>query len=428
MTPAVSDEDILKAVAAYRACPDNFSKAARDAGLDRMTLKRHLKTASERGEFLDHKPAMPGFRISQVTVGPNGKSIQQKREHGEAFAVPEGHIVKGVSALVDEEGREVVKWIKTTVDATGQAELAEAIKSEFSQYEGYAKLIPQPEDTYADLCNYYPIVDPHIGMLAYGKETGESNDLRIGVDRVQGTLQRLIGWSPPAETAVIVNTGDFFHADNQRNVTEASGHQLDVDGRDQKVKWAGVNMLRTTIDFALQRHKKVVVKNLKGNHDGNSAMWLNIALGMFYSNEPRVEIDAADANNDHFFHLFGVNYTGATHGHTMKPDRMYVMMAEDNPEYWNASLYRWCIFGHIHHETKKQIGSLICESFSQPVPRDSFAHSNGYRSGSAMQSITLHKQDGEQTRQIQKFPPSRGKLVAANDNQPHWNEVGRRVA
>lgn len=415
-----SDDDIAKAVAAYNACPDNKSEAARNAGLDRMTFKRYLKRASEKGLFIDHDPAMPGFGITKVTTDPNGgKHITQKREHGDVFEMPPTHFLGKMTVQRDAEGRVVQDWIRAMPDVQSTVALSQAIKEEFGQYRGYAQLVPPPKETYADLCNYYPIVDPHIGMLAYGKETGESNDLRIGVDRVQGTLQRLIGWSPPAETAVIINTGDFFHADNQRNVTEASGHQLDVDGRDQKVKWAGVNMLRTTIDFALQRHKKVIVKNLKGNHDSNSAMWLNIALGLFYSNEPRVEIDPAEANNDHFFHLFGVNYTGATHGHTMKPDRMYVMMAEDNPEYWNASLYRWCIFGHIHHETKKQIGSLICESFSQPVPRDSFAHSSGYRSGSAMQSITLHRFDGETGRQKQNFPPTRGKsAAAANDNRP----------
>lgn len=362
--------------------------------------------------LLDTPAAMAGFEIAKVTETPNGgKFIQQKREHGEVYDIPAGHLVKGESALVDEDGRIIQKWIKTGEDKAQTPDLVAAIHQEFDQYKGFAKLVPPPKETCADLCNYYPIVDPHIGMLAYGRETGESNDLNIGVERVESTLQRLIGWSPPAETAVIINTGDFFHADNQRNVTEASGHQLDVDGRNQKVKWFGVNMLRKTIDFALQRHQRVIVKNLKGNHDGDSAMWLNIALGMFYSNEPRVVIDPADGNNDHFFHLFGVNYIGATHGHTMKPDRMYVMMAEDNPEYWNASLYRWCIFGHIHQETKKQIGSLICESFSQPVPRDSFAHSHGYRSGSAMQSITLHREGGERGRNRQNFPPTRGKSI-----------------
>lgn len=426
--PPCTDEELQATVDAFKESGNNQSLTAKAMGLARSTVQGRLKTAARKGMLLDHPPAMPGFEITKVTTAPNGgKTITQRQDRGEEvpFELPKTHSLGKVTYQVGPSGTVERHWPRAMPDAQSTAALAEAIKSEFSQYEGYAKLIPPPKETYSDLCNYYPIVDPHIGMLAYGKETGQSNDLSIGVDRVQGTLQRLIGWSPPAETAVIINTGDFFHADNQRNVTEASGHQLDVDGRDQKVKWAGVNMLRTTIDLALQRHKKVIVKNLKGNHDMNSAMWLNIALGMFYSNEPRVEIDPAEANNDHFFHLFGVNYTGATHGHTMKPDRMYVMMAEDNPEYWNASLYRWCIFGHIHHETKKQIGSLICESFSQPVPRDSYAHSHGYRSGSAMQSITLHRYDGETGRQRQNFPPTRGKsAIAANDNRPVETRAG----
>jgi hypothetical protein len=408
-TQALSDELALEAVAALTAHGRKYL-AAKALGIDPNTFDSRLKVAAKRGLMLNHAPAMPGFEITKVTTAPNGgKNITQKIEHGDVFEMPKTHLLGKITVNRDAEGRIIQDWIRAMPDVQSTIALSDAIKEEFSQYRGLAKLTRPPKETYADLCNYYPIVDPHVGMLAYGKETGESNDLKIGVDRVQGTLQRLIGWSPPAETAVIINTGDFFHADNQRNVTEASGHQLDVDGRDQKVKFAGVNMLRTAIDFALQRHKKVIVKNLKGNHDPNSAMWLNIALGMFYSNEPRVDIDMEDGNNDHFFHLFGVNYTGATHGHTMKPDRMYVMMAEDNPEYWNASLYRWCIFGHIHHETVKEIGSLRCESFRQPVPRDSFAHSHAYRAGSSMQSITLHRTDGESGRQKQNFPPSRGK-------------------
>lgn len=422
-TPAISDEVLRATVAAYEGCERNQSRTASLLGLARDTVQNRLRRAAERG-LLGPLEAQPGYAVkSMTTKAADGSIVKFQKEAGPEYEPTSGLAIKGKTTWVNAEGRVTQQVVMERSSANQAAVLSAAIRDEFSQYKGYAKLVRPPEETNADLCNYYPIVDPHIGSMSHGRETGESNDLKIGIARVGGTLQRLIGESPPADTGVILNTGDFFHADDQRNVTPASGHQLDVDGRSHKVKWAGVNMLRTTIDLALQRHKRVIVKNLKGNHDPESALWLNIALGLFYANEERVEIDTEDANNDHFFHLFGVNYTGATHGHTMKPDRMYVMMAEDNPEYWNASLYRWCIFGHIHHETKKQIGSLICESFSQPVARDSFAHSHGYRSGSAMQSITLHKQDGESGRVIKKFPPSRGRLVAANDN-----EVVRAVA
>lgn len=417
------DEDIAAALEAVREHGNKIA-AAKALGWTRSKVQRCFRRAAERG-MLGPLSAMDGYAIKSLTSkAADGSIVKQVKEAGPEYEPTDGLSVKGKTTWINPEGRITQQVVMERADTRAQQiALRDAINEEFGQYKGYAKLVRPPKETYASLCNYYPIVDPHIGAMSHGKETGESNDLNIGTSRVGGTLQRLIGESPPADTGVIVNTGDFYHADDQRNVTPASGHQLDVDGRSHKVKWAGVNMLRTTIDFALQRHKKVIVKNLRGNHDPESALWLNISLGLFYSNEERVEIDVDDANNDHFFHLFGVNYTGATHGHTMKPDRMYVMMAEDNPEYWNASLYRWCIFGHIHHETKKQIGSLICESFSQPVPRDSFAHSHGYRSGSAMQSITLHKEDGESGRVIKKFPPSRGRPVAANDN-----ETGRVAA
>jgi predicted phosphodiesterase len=405
-SPAVTDEQCLEAVRATQA-NSVMSAAAAAIGVTVPALKHRVKLASERG-LLGTKPVLPGFRISQTTaVTDRGgdivrEFIQQRPELGGEFEVPPGHAVKGVSALVDADGRTIQQWIKTKEQT--QTDLIAAIKEEFAQYKGTAKLTRPPKETLADLMQVYPIVDPHVGMLSWGPETGESNDLKLGSERVQNGLSRLISLSPPAETAVIVNTGDFFHADDQRNVTPKSGHQLDVDGRSQKVKWAGVNLLRSSIDFALQRHKRVIVKNLKGNHDPESASWLNIALGLFYANEPRVEIDVEDGNNDIWLHLFGVNYIGATHGHTMKPERMAMVMADDNPEYWGASKYRWMIFGHIHHETVKEVGSVRCESFRQPVPKDAHAHSHGYRAGNSMSAVTLHKSDGEIGRHKINFP------------------------
>jgi hypothetical protein len=408
----LSNEELQQTIDAYRKYGTQ-KRTAEALGLAQSAISGRLARAAQRGMFLNTPAAMPGYEIKSVATKEDGAWIKQVKEAGEVFEPPAGFQPGRITVLTDAEGRETVKWQRWDKDAQGTKDLIDAIKAEFSEYKGCAKLIPEPEETYAELCQYYPIVDPHVGMLAWESETGESNDLRIGLQRIQGGLRELIGRAPPAETAVIINTGDFFHADDQRNATPASGHQLDVDGRNQKVKRAGVSFFRTMIDLALQKHKTVIVKNLKGNHDPESAMWLNIALGLFYSNNPRVVINLDDGNNDHFFHLFGVNYTAATHGHTMKPDRMYVMMAEDNPEYWNASLYRWCIFGHIHHETKKTIGSVVCESFTQPVPKDSFAHAHGYRSPSAMQSITLHRDGGEVGRHRVNFAPSRGLKVPA---------------
>lgn len=405
-SPPPSDGDCIAAVDAS-AKFSAHSEAARHLGITVSALKWRVRLFYERG-LGGTKPVLPGYRISKTTAvtDANGdvvrEFIQQRPELGEAFEVPAGHAIKGVSALVDSGGRTIQQWIKTKEQT--QTDLISAIKEEFSQYKGAAKIVRPPKETFGDLMQVYPITDPHIGMLSWAPETGESNDLKIGVERVDAGMQRLISLAPQAEVAAIINTGDYLHADSQTNATPASGHQLDVDGRAQKVKLAGVQLLRRSIDYALQKHKRVIVKNLKGNHDPESAAWLNIALGMFYSEEPRVEIDLEDGNNDIWLHLFGVNYIGATHGHTMKPERMAMVMADDKPDYWGASKYRWMIFGHIHHETVKEVGSVRCESFRQPVPKDAYAHSHGYRAGNSMSSVTLHKTDGEIGRHKINFP------------------------
>jgi len=43
--------------------------------------------------------------------------FQQKPEHGEGVRSRPPPVVKGVSALVDPDGNESVKWIKTSQDA-----------------------------------------------------------------------------------------------------------------------------------------------------------------------------------------------------------------------------------------------------------------------------------------------------------------------
>ncbi|MHC2867999.1 hypothetical protein ACVIYH_009132, partial [Bradyrhizobium diazoefficiens] len=259
--PAPTDEQCLDAVKAKESQP-TLAAAASSIGITASALKHRAKLAAERG-LLGTKPVLPGFRLSQTTAVTDADGnvvreyIQQKPDTGDVFEVPPGHAVKGVSALVGADGRTIQQWIKTKEQT--QTDLIAAIKEEFSQYHGVAKLTKPPKDTLGDLMQVYPICDTHIGMLSWGPETGESNDLRIGVDRVDNGLQRLISLAPPAETAVIIQTGDFLHADSQSNATPASGHQLDVDGRAQKVKLAGVQLLRRSIDYALQKHSRVIV-------------------------------------------------------------------------------------------------------------------------------------------------------------------------
>src|SRR5690606_39980575 len=96
------------------------------------TVQRSMRLAAERG-LLGTKPVLPGFRISQTTSTPHGDFVQQKPEHGEEFIIPDGHRVKGVSALVDAEGREIIKWVKTREEPTA-IDIAETLKAAFADW------------------------------------------------------------------------------------------------------------------------------------------------------------------------------------------------------------------------------------------------------------------------------------------------------
>lgn len=407
--PKTSIEVLEHTVDAYYTFEKNQTQTAEALGISRSGLQDRLKQASLRG-LMGFEPVLPGMVVASTNTTTNQDgdvvrtSVRQVPEPGPKLELLDGFNIAQRSSMTDGDRNIKLQWHIERPEAKSRRELVAAIKSEFDDYRGKAELIDPPDEVDDDLMVVYPVVDPHTGMLSWGKETGVANDLNIGIDRMFDGASRLISAAPPAKYGAIVNTGDFFHADNQRNVTTGHGHQLDVDGRATKVRQAGVGLLRRMVDLGLQKHEFIILKNLKGNHDEESASWLNITLGLFYENNPRVLIDMEDGNNDIWLHQFGRNYIGATHGHNMKPERMAMVMAEDRPDYWAASDNRWFIFGHIHHETVKEVGSVRCESFRQPVPRDSFAHSHGYRSGNSMQSITLHREDGEIGRSKINFP------------------------
>jgi hypothetical protein len=356
------------------------------------TISRYISLASQRG-LNGFKPVLPGFRVSQITNTPKGDFIQQKPELGEQFEMPAGHVAKGVSTLVDPDGRIIQQWIKTKLEDNVTAHLIEALKHAFETYEGKAELIEQPFWTNADLCSVYPIADQHNGLLAWGKDTGDAYDLKIGEKRLRSCMHRLVSQSPPSGRAIILNLGDWQHTDDQKNMTPQSGNVLDVDSRYFKILTAGVKLMQDCIEMALAKHQEVLVVNIPGNHDPHASVALTVALGAFYSNNPRVTVDQNP--NEIWFHRFGQTLMGAAHGHKIKPDRMGMAMATMCREDWGLTKYHWFLFGHIHHETVKEVGDVRCESFRTLAANDAYHHAAGYVAGKSLVSVTLHVEDGE---------------------------------
>lgn len=311
-------------------------------------------------------------------------------------------LVKGTSTLYDNEGNQVLQWVKTGNDLSVE-DITAAVKAAFDDYKGHAKPIPAPKNIDADLMSVYPIADQHHGLLSWGKETGENYDLEIGSKRLRDCAAKLIAQSPASKRALILNLGDWTHQDDNKNMTPRSGNILDVDGRYFKVLTTGVQLMMDVIELALQKHQNVLVRNLPGNHDPHAAIALTVALASFYAKNPRVTIDTDPS--DLFFYRFGATLIGANHGHKMRADRMAMSMATIRRKEWGETKYHWFLFGHIHHETVKEIGDCRVESFQTLAAKDAHAASSGYNSGQSLSSITIHIEDGEIGRHRINVPP-----------------------
>jgi hypothetical protein len=376
MTHVSLREDAAAAVAAVNET-ETKADAARKLGIPRTTLLSRLESAARYG--LDG-------------------SVPRE--------MPEGQIVKSTSTLyrLDPEtgAEQVMQWVKTKEDPNF-ARLHDAILEAFDGYKGHSRLPPPPAYINADLLALYALADAHLGLYAWGEEAGQDFDVETACDVLRRVMAELVSTTPPAETAVVLNLGDFFHSDNQENRTARSGHALDVDTRYARVLSFGVQLMVEVIELALQRHKRVVVRNLRGNHDDHSSIALTAAMGAFFHNNPRVVVDACPAA--HWTYRHGATLLGATHGDTLKkPEQMAMLLAAANPEDWGNSRHRYYHYGHVHHASAKEVGGVLVESHRTLAAKDAWHAAAGYFSGRAMSSVTYHCQHGEQSRQTVNIP------------------------
>lgn len=346
------------------------------------------------------KPARPdGADCSGCKSRARRAARRELKEHANyPQEVPEGFHLRGISELRGADGEVKLRWIKSAADAeTRLLQLRDAVL-QIGEEIPRAKPARTPATSDADLLCVYPMGDPHIGMFSWAAETGEDFDLQIAERELAGAIDGLVSAAPAAEQALIINLGDFFHADNPENRTSRSGHALDVDTRWPKVLAVGVRIMRRIIDRTLEKHARVRVVNEIGNHDDNSSVMLGLCLAAYYEREPRVEIDTSPAK----FHWleFGKNLIGVTHGNGLKRDALPGIMAADQAEAWGRTLYRYWYCGHVHHESVKEFPGAVVESFRTLAPRDAWHAASGYRSDRDIRCDVLHREWGRVARNI----------------------------
>lgn len=315
-------------------------------------------------------------------------------EHGLTHYVPDPYIVKGVSTYRDANGEIKGQWVKTALDKERYEEaIREWLDGLAEGVRGVSVPVDPPAYANADLFALYPMGDPHFGLYAWAEEAGEDFDLEEAERRTCAAMDRLVAAAPPCETALICQLGDFFHAENSRNQTPASGNPLDVDTRFGKVIQVGLRSMVYLIERAKSRHKKVMVWNLPGNHDPHAALMLAMCLSAYYHNDDRVEIDTSPSLYKYF--QFGRVLIGSHHGHGAKHADLPLLMAADRPTEWGITTFRYWHLGHFHHDSMKEHPGVSIETHGTLAGSDAWHAMKGYRSRKSMKAIIYHRLYGE---------------------------------
>ena len=323
--------------------------------------------------------------------------------------VPEGEVVIGRSVFTTNDDNEKV-WLKTRRTMT-EAERDKALQGfvdgltkGLPKYKPKAK--PKAKKFRDDLLPTIAIGDAHFGMRADARETKERDyDTKIASQDMLDAITYLVGLSTPSENSLLVNVGDFIHANGSGGTTFA-GTKLDVDTRIEVVLEIAAQTFIFAIDKMLSKHKKVTVIMARGNHDSDTAIALALILKFYYSKEKRVNI--LDPHG--FFHTlqFGKNLIAVHHGDKVKAEKLGAILPKMLPEQWSSTVYRKWIVGHIHHQNAIETSNgVFVEAMGTLSPPDSWHSGAGYGASSVMNQITFHKDGGEAVRHVYQIRASR---------------------
>ncbi len=203
----------------------------------------------------------------------------------------------------------------------------------------------------ADLMQAVVIADPHIGKLAWEKETGQPNwDTAIAVRTLRAGIEYLFSEGERRDVAErrFVLLGDYYQHDGRGMTT--NGTVVDYDSRIKKMLEEGTELL---FDLVAQSAERVPTKVyiVPGNHDKSLTYALQLLLKTEFRKHPRVIVDD-DAKTTKFM-TWGRCLIGMDHGDRGKT-RLPAHMASACEAEWGNSICREILTGHLHSKASIQ--------------------------------------------------------------------------
>jgi hypothetical protein len=334
-----------------------------------------------------------------IHLAPDGALLdrydltQAERNPPQFEPVPPGHLVTKTTTRIDADGRVGMQYVTAKAEAVARWEATKTAITEFvAEHVRPVDPVPAPTVTDADQISVYNLGDPHVGMLAWAPEVGESFDLKIAERELCQCFEMLVDRAPATERAIVTNLGDFWHAQGADQLTPRGKNKLDVDGRKGKVGNVGLAILHTLIDSALRKHERVDFRSLPGNHDPDDAFWIAAEVRAWYRHEPRVTVH--DAFNPYQFEQFGNCLFGWCHGDGAKLEALGEIMSVDARAEWGVTDHHYWHVGHVHHNQVKELRGCTVETHNTLAGRDAWHHHSGYRSKRMLRVHVYHREWG----------------------------------
>ena len=367
-----STDNEVNAVKAYLK-KGSFNGAAKLLNKDRTTVKRQVNRVKDRAALQGYAPESDMTKVAPYT-----------------------HFVKGTSTLYDDLGKPRLQWVKTDKKAEDQYKVMQAAIEALKESVKPKKTYPakSKEQSNEDLLNLYVITAYHLGMYAWGEETGNEDwNIEKAESLLVNWFKQAIKQSPDAETAILANIADLLHYDGLEAVTPQHKHILDADTRFQNVVRVAIKVLTKVVDMLLEKHEYVHIIHAQGNHDLASSAWLRELFSHFYSLNDRVTVETSP--DVYYAYEFGNNSLFFHHGHRKGVGSVADVFAAKFRDMFGRTKYSYAHLGHRHSKDVKENNLMIVEQHQTLAATDAYAAHGGWISQRSAQVITYHTEYGE---------------------------------
>lgn len=213
------------------------------------------------------------------------------------------------------------------------------VKSKFSY-------ISEERSCLLEIC----VHDLHLGSLSWGEESGEDYDLKIAEKRFKDSVNELLKRVnlSQVEKILLPIGNDLMNIDNKNNAT-VNGTVVDTDCRFMKmIKVARRIVIEVIDELALIAPVDIVI--VPGNHDSTVSFMLGEILDAFYFNNENVTV--FNSPKPRKYYRYGLVGLQLTHGDEEKHEALGMIFANQEPNIWASTKYRFCQLGHFHKNKK----------------------------------------------------------------------------